>query len=82
MVIINNTPDKNEESLQDKIQRMGSYLSAMVMPNIGAFIAWGLITAIFLDTGWFPNETFAELIGPMVTYMLPMLLGYTAGYNV
>ena len=24
------------------------------MPNIAAFIAWGFITALFIETGWFP----------------------------
>ena len=45
-----------------KIQKFGSHLSGMVMPNIGAFIAWGLITALFIPTGWLPNETMAELV--------------------
>ncbi len=52
------------------------------MPNIGAFIAWGLITALFIPTGWFPNEHLAKLVSPMLTYMLPLLIGYTAGHNV
>lgn len=52
------------------------------MPNIGAFIAWGLITALFIPTGWFPNEHLAQLVAPMLTYMLPLLIGYTAGHNV
>ncbi|GAA3313282.1 hypothetical protein GCM10020331_003060 [Ectobacillus funiculus] len=44
----------------------------MVMPNIGAFIAWGLITALFIPTGWLPNESFAKLVSPMITYLLPL----------
>jgi PTS system mannitol-specific IIC component len=51
----------------------------MVMPNIGAFIAWGLITALFIPTGWLPNENLAKLVGPMITYLLPLLIGYTGG---
>jgi PTS system mannitol-specific IIC component len=54
----------------------------MVMPNIGAFIAWGLITALFIPTGWCPNEHLAKLVSPMLTYLLPLLIGYTAGHNV
>ena len=61
------------------IQRVGGYLAGMVMPNIGAFIAWGLITALFIPTGWLPNETLAELVGPMITMLLPILIGYTGG---
>lgn len=49
------------------------------MPNIGAFIAWGLITALFIPTGWLPNATLAKLVGPMITYLLPLLIGYTGG---
>ena len=62
-----------------KVQNFGRFLSNMVMPNIGAFIAWGLITALFIPTGWLPNETLAKLVGPMITYLLPLLIGYTGG---
>jgi PTS system mannitol-specific IIC component len=51
----------------------------MVMPNIGAFIAWGLITAFFIPTGWTPNEDFELLVGPMILTLLPVLIGYTGG---
>lgn len=62
-----------------KVQNFGRFLSNMVMPNIGAFIAWGFITALFIPTGWFPNEELAKLVGPMITYLLPLLIGYTGG---
>ncbi|MFS1876213.1 PTS mannitol transporter subunit IICBA [Enterovibrio norvegicus] len=62
-----------------KVQNFGRFLSNMVMPNIGAFIAWGIITALFIPTGWLPNETLASLVGPMITYLLPLLIGYTGG---
>ncbi|MGG7125731.1 PTS mannitol transporter subunit IICBA, partial [Salmonella enterica subsp. enterica] len=62
-----------------KVQSFGRYLSNMVMPNIGAFIAWGIITALFIPPGWLPNETLAKLVGPMITYLLPLLNGYTGG---
>lgn len=64
------------------IQRFGRFLSGMVMPNIGAFIAWGLITALFIPTGWIPNESLATLVGPMITYLLPILIGYTGGQMI
>jgi PTS system mannitol-specific IIC component len=54
----------------------------MVMPNIGAFIAWGLITALFIPDGWFPNERLAELVDPMILYLLPLLIAYTGGRMV
>jgi PTS system mannitol-specific IIC component len=66
-------------SLRVKVQRFGSFLSGMVMPNIGAFIAWGLITAIFIPDGWYPNERLAALVDPMILYLLPLLIAYTGG---
>jgi mannitol PTS system EIICBA or EIICB component len=65
-----------------RIQRLGGFLAGMVIPNIGAFIAWGLITAFFIPTGWIPNEDLAQLVGPMIFYLLPILIGYTGGYLV
>src|SRR5438034_7548624 len=67
------------KAVQERVQRFGGNLAAIVIPNIGAFIAWGLITAFFIPTGWTPNETLAKLVGPMITYLLPILLGYTGG---
>jgi PTS system mannitol-specific IIC component len=64
------------------VQQFGGFLAGMIIPNIGAFIAWGLITALFIPTGWLPNEDFAELVGPMITYLLPILIGYTGGHLV
>ena len=65
--------------MQQRIQKFGSFLSGMVIPNIGAFIAWGLITTLFIPTGWTPNEQLANLVGPMILYLLPLLIGYTGG---
>lgn len=65
--------------MKEKVQVFGRFLSGMVMPNIGAFIAWGLITALFIDTGWCPNEKFAQLVGPMSRMLLPLLIAYTGG---
>ncbi len=65
--------------MREKLQQFGGFLAGMVIPNIGAFIAWGLITALFIPTGWIPNETFSELVGPMILNLLPILIGYTGG---
>ena len=62
-----------------KIQAFGGFLTAMVIPNMGAFIAWGFITALFIPTGWIPNKHFNELVQPMLNYLLPLLLAYTGG---
>lgn len=68
--------------MQERIQKWGGFLASMVVPNIGAFIAWGLITALFIPTGWIPNEKFSALVGPMILYLLPVLIGYTGGKAV
>ena len=66
-------------SAQEAMQRFGRFLSGMVLPNIGAFIAWGLLTALFIPTGWLPNEYLAQVGGPMSKWLIPLLLGYTGG---
>lgn len=70
------------EELKVQIQKIGAFLSGMVMPNIGAFIAWGILTALFIPAGWFPNETMNKLVSPTLTYLMPILLGYTGGKMV
>jgi PTS system mannitol-specific IIC component len=85
-----------------RVQKLGTALSNMVMPNIGAFIAWGLITALFIKTGWLPSlfsslrdpagwvariggwgaYDGAGIVGPMITYLLPILIGATGGRMV
>lgn len=68
--------------MKEKVQVFGRFLSGMVMPNIGAFIAWGIITALFIETGWLPNEKLASLVGPMSSTLLPLLIAFTGGYRV
>jgi PTS system mannitol-specific IIC component len=68
--------------MKERVQVFGRFLSGMVMPNIGAFIAWGFITALFIETGWIPNAGLASLVGPMITYLLPLLIAYTGGKMV
>lgn len=66
-------------NIKNNVQKFGKFLSGMVMPNIGAFIAWGIITAFFIPSGWIPNETLGNLVDPMLKYLLPLLIGYTGG---
>ncbi|MCX4370598.1 MAG: PTS mannitol transporter subunit IICBA [Dysosmobacter sp.] len=68
--------------MKERVQKFGRFLSGMVMPNIGAFIAWGLIAALFIPDGWFPNETINGMVGPMLRFLLPILIGYTGGKAV
>lgn len=65
--------------MRERLQQFGGFLAGMVIPNIGAFIAWGLITALFIPTGWIPNERFEAMVGPMILNLLPILIGYTGG---
>lgn len=65
--------------MKEKVQKLGRALSAMVMPNISIFIAWGLITALFIPDGWFPNPTLNEIVAPMQRFLLPLLIAYSGG---
>ena len=78
----NFTPAATGTDVRARIQRFGSYLSGMVMPNIGAFIAFGFITALFIPDGWTPNADLAEMVGPMITVLIPTLVAYTGGKMV
>jgi PTS system mannitol-specific IIC component len=80
-------PTKQGTGLKGQIQRMGGFLAGMVMPNIAAFIAWGLITALFIPTGWLPklhilvggSAHISALVSPMIIVLLPLLIGSTGG---
>ena len=67
--------------MRDRLQSVGGFLAGMVIPNIGAFIAWGLITALFIPTGWIPSKEdgFVKMVGPMIVNLLPLLIAYTGG---
>ena len=74
---------KKKSSIKVKVQKFGTALSGMIMPNIGAIIAWGLTAAIFMaPNGWFPNKDINNLVSPMLRYLLPLLIGYTGGRMV
>ncbi|MEU1972546.1 PTS mannitol transporter subunit IICB [Microbacterium sp. NPDC019599] len=67
------------------VQRFGTFLSGMIMPNIPALIAWGIFTAFFIEVGWTPNAALATIVGPFIHYLLPLIIAYTGGsmvYNV
>lgn len=73
------TETKENNGIGRKVQAFGSFLSSMIMPNIGAFIAWGFIAAIFIDGGWWPNKDLSQLAGPMISYLIPLLIAYSGG---
>lgn len=79
-------------TLKVRVQRFGTFLSMMVMPNIPALIAWGFFTSLFLTPGgWvvsiFPHsigftKEISNVIGPMLGYLVPTLIAYRGGKNV
>lgn len=71
-----------QSSLKVRVQRLGTSLSNMVMPNIPALIAWGVLTALFIPDGYLPNASFALIVSPMLVYLIPLLIGFTGGKNV
>jgi PTS system mannitol-specific IIC component len=88
------TSAKKSSSTRIHVQKFGTFLSGMIMPNIAAFIAWGLITALFIEKGPFPIDVIGGfgmdadgvanpgLVGPMVRYMLPILIAAQGGRMV
>lgn len=65
--------------IKNNVQKIGGFISSIIVPNIGAFIAWGFIAAIFSPSGCFPNEKISQLIEPLTNYLLPLLVGYSGG---
>ena len=80
--VISDAPAAEKTSVSQKLQKFGAFLAGMVIPNIGAFIGFGLITAFFLATGWTPDERLATLISPILNNLLPVLIAYTGGKMV
>lgn len=74
--------DANATGWRSATQKFGGFLAGMVIPNIGAFIAWGLLTALFIPTGWLPNAELSKMVGPMIVNLLPILIAYTGGRMV
>ena len=72
----------SKSGLMTAIQKAGAFLAGMVMPNIAAFLAFGIVTALFIDVGWLPSEKFVALVDPMILFLLPILIGYTGGRTV
>lgn len=73
------TTENSSGTLRTTIQKLGTSLSSMIMPNIAMFIAWGLITALFIETGWWPNEELAQLVDPTLNFLLPIMIAYQGG---
>ncbi|GBG97331.1 PTS mannitol transporter subunit IICBA [Lactococcus termiticola] len=69
-------------SLKVRVQKLGTALSNMVMPNIPILIAWGVLTMFFIPDGFTPNATFAAMVTPMLVYLIPVMIGYTGGKNI
>jgi PTS system mannitol-specific IIC component len=64
------------------VQKFGTFLSGMIMPNIPALIAWGIVTMFFIPAGFTPNAAVSTIVGPMIHYLLPILIAYTGGHMV
>lgn len=65
--------------MKNGVQRFGKFLSAMIMPNIGALIAFGFLAAFFNSSGWIPHEGFATIFSAILVYLIPILIAATGG---
>jgi len=73
------TPTTGTSKARVGVQRFGTFLSGMIMPNIPALIAWGIVTMFFIDVGFTPVPALATIVGPFIHYLLPLLIAYTGG---
>ncbi len=74
-----NTEPNNSLNFKASVQKFGGFMAGMIIPNIGAILAWGLITMFVIPTGWIPNEYLAQTVGPMIKWLIPILVGFTGG---
>lgn len=68
--------------MKNGVQRFGKFLSAMIMPNIGALIAFGFLAAFFNKSGWIPHEGFALIFSAILVYLIPILIASTGGRQI
>jgi len=73
------TAEGNSRNIKASVQKFGGFMAGMIIPNIGAILAWGLITLFVIPTGRMPNEHLATMVGPMIKWLIPILVGYTGG---
>jgi PTS system mannitol-specific IIC component len=76
------TTAPSKGSARVAVQKFGTFLSGMIMPNIPALIAWGIVTMFFISAGFTPNDAIATIVGPMIHYLLPIVIAYTGGHMV
>ncbi|MBX3196056.1 MAG: PTS mannitol transporter subunit IICB [Microbacteriaceae bacterium] len=85
------TPAVTGTGARAAIQRFGAFLAGMVMPNLGAFIAFGLITALFIPDGWVNkiagtqtdvSTQISSVVGPLIVILIPLLIAFTGGSRV
>lgn len=74
-----NTATNNSPNIRASVQKFGGFMAGMIIPNIGAILAWGIITMFVIPKGYYPNENLAKLVDPMIKWMIPVLVGYTGG---
>ena len=76
------TAGSSGSSTRVAVQKFGTFLSGMIMPNIPALVAWGIVTMFFIPAGFTPNAAVSTIVGPMIHYLLPILIAYTGGHMV
>ncbi|MCU1578706.1 MAG: mannitol transporter subunit [Rhodoglobus sp.] len=85
------TPEVTGTGARARVQRFGAFLAGMVMPNLGAFIAFGLITTLFIPDGWVNkiagtqtevSTQISSVVGPLIVILIPILIAYTGGQRV
>ena len=62
-----------------KLYGAGKFYSRLIMKNIGIFIFIGLLSVVFHEHGWIPDENMYAISQLMYSVVLPALLAYGGG---
>ncbi len=64
------------------LKRVGKLYSHMIRKNIGIFLFIGLMSVLFMENGWIPNEGLYRISRIAYFYLVPIVLAYEAGQTM
>ena len=68
--------------MRNAIHKFGKFYSNIMINMIGIFIFVGILSVIFGDYGWVPNENIYAISQFVYSYVIPALIAYAAGNHM
>ena len=68
--------------MRNAIHKFGKFYSNIMINMIGIFIFVGILSVIFGDYGWAPNENIYAISQFVYSYVIPALIAYAAGNHM